>query len=1086
MQQALPKMIRYLLVLPFFFATVLGAFAQSVTVSGRVTDEKGEGLPGVTVLLKGTTTANGTDVEGNYSLAVPATTGTLVFSYIGYQSQEVPINGRTTLNVSLATDAQVMDEVIVVGYGTVTRRELTGSVASVRAKDIEDMPVSTAAEALAGRLAGVQVTTSEGQPGAEVQIRVRGGGSLTQDNSPLYIVDGIQMENALSILSPQEIQSIDVLKDAASTSIYGARGANGVVVITTKGGKEMKTQVTYNGFAGVRSIVNKLDVMNPYDFVQYQYEIYNLTQDEQLGNNFQERYGRYEDLEIYRTVPMADWQERVFGRDAFSQTHVIGVTGGTATTSFNFTLNHADEEGIMLESGYQRTLASLKLDHRVTDRFRVGVNTRYSRQQVTGVGTSNTGTQSNNRLRNAVRFMPFQAPGMESQVDVFDPEFTNSTNLTNPVLLAHNELRNDYRNDVIVNGYFSLEPIKNLVYKTVVGVTANDRNQNFFYGSITGLARQNNDQPVVDMRTTESFSLTNSNTLNYRTTLAEDHSLDFLVGHEVVTYNQNDSYTRTKYLPVDITAEQAYAGIQQATPPIGLQQDAPSTSEFSRNLLSFFGRVNYSYRGKYTANVSVRRDGSSLFGGDNRYGTFPAAALAWQIMDEPFMEGAQDWLSNLKLRVSYGASGNNRIGNDLYRTVFSPLANEGYAFDEAITPGLYVENLANSNLLWETTISKNLGLDFSLFKSRVNGSIDFYQNNVTDLLLEAQIPQTSGYSTQLQNVGETRNRGVELQIEGVVIDKNDFRWNANFNIAFNRNTILSLGIDPSGAPKNSYLVPSGWVNATYQDFLVQVGAPIGQFFGYETDGFYTVDDFNATYNTDSDSWSYELKEGVANSREVALGRAPRPGDLKLKDLTPDNGNSMITTEDRTVLGNAQPKFTGGFNQQFTYKGFDMSIFMNFSVGNKVYNANKLEFTSQYLYRDNNMLSLMNDRWKWFDDNGQLVTNPDELTALNADTKYWTPTSGAYFLHSFGIEDGSFLRISNVTLGYTLPESIIQKARVISKMRIYATVNNLHTFTNYTGYDPEANTRRNSPLTPSVDYAAYPRSRYILGGINVTF
>ncbi|GHA74858.1 SusC/RagA family TonB-linked outer membrane protein [Pontibacter akesuensis] len=1071
--------------LPLFFIAMSGALAQGLTVTGTVTDENGDGLPGVTVLQKGTSKGTATGVDGTFTLPAVDSDATLIFSFIGYKTKEVPVEGRQTINTSIQPDQQALEEVVVVGYGTVNRRDLTSSVSSVNSKQLADIPVSTAAEALAGRLAGVQVTTSEGQPGAEIQIRVRGGGSITQDNSPLYIVDGIQMEDALSILSPQEIESIDVLKDAASTAIYGARGANGVVVITTKGGVAMPTEVTYNGFAGVRSIVNKLDVMKPYDYVKYQYEIYNYNTDQETKNTFTQRYGLYEDIDIYQNMPFADWQEEVFGRDASSQTHILGVRGGSEKTSFNFTLNHSDEQGIMLNSGFVRTLASFKFDHRATDKLRLGLSTRYSRQSIEGVGTSATGSQSNNRLRNAVRFRPFVAPGMESTVDEFDPEFANQTNLISPLLLANQELRENNRNDILVNGWFSYDIIKNLTFKTVVGITNTNTDRYDFDGRYTSLARQNADMPVSEIRKGEALSLTNSNTLNYRFDLGSDHEFTALLGHEIWQRQSNGSTIITKYLPVDITAEQAWAGIDKATPPSGLIQDAPATFEQENRLLSFFGRATYNYKGKYLATVNLRRDASSLFSPENRVGYFPSASLAWHIADEDFMAGTDNWLSDLKLRISYGEVGNNRIGQDLWKTQFTNSGNYGYAFSEAVTPGFVAPDLANANLKWETTISRNLGLDFSLFNNRLSGSVDVYQNSTRDLLLMARIPQTSGYSTQLQNIGETENKGLELQLSGVVVDNSAFTWNTNFNMAFNRNKIVSLGIDSEGNQLQSYAEMSGWVN-NLQDFWVQVGQPIGQYYGYVTDGFYTVDDFNAAFNEASGTWTYTLKEGIPNSKDIALGnRDPQPGDLRLADLT-DDGNSMITPDDRKVLGSSQPKFIGGFGQQFTYKGFDLSVFMNFSYGNKVYNANKIEFTTQYLYRDNNMLTMVNDRWRRFDDNGQLVTDPEQLAALNQNAQFWTPPLGQYFLHSFAIEDGSYLRISNVTLGYTLPQSIVDRTRVFSKFRVYATVNNLLTLTGYSGYDPEANTRRGNPLTPGVDYAAYPRSRFILGGVNVTF
>ena len=1063
--------------------TVL-AQAQTRPVKGHVADKSGEPLPGVSIMLKNTTQGTSTDADGNFSINVPASGNpVLTVTYLGYKTIDVTVGSQSSLNITLEESSQMLEEVKVVniGYGNVARESLTGSVSSVGASQIKDIPLSSAAEAITGRLAGVNVTTTEGAPGADITIRVRGGGSITQDNSPLYIVDGVQIENALSILSPQEIKSIDVLKDAASTAIYGARGANGVVIITTKGGMDMKTQVTYNGYTGVRSITNKLDVMRPYDYVNYQYQAYNLNTDQQTRNGFRDRYGRWEDLELYRDMPFTDWQEQVFGRDAVSQTHIIGVTGGDKKTSFNFNLNHSDEEGIMINSGFLRTLASLKLDHKVTDRFKVGFSARYSRQRVDGAGTSNTGTQSNNRLRNSVRFMPFIAPGMENIVDEFDPEFANSTNLVNPVLLANNELRHNYRNDVILNGNFSLDILKNLTFRSVIGINNTDRKDNRFNGLVTSVARQNNNQPTVNINNGETLTLTNSNTLNYKHTLNK-HRFDVLLGQEIYQAQSKNQAVNVKWLPVDITADEAFSAIHKATPPDGMIQDAPSTNWSEHRLFSLFGRLNYNYEDRYLATFTLRRDGSSLFSEENRNAFFPSLALAWRVSEESFMEPSASWLSNLKLRLSYGTVGNNRIGVDLYKTMYGVNTNYSYAYGESITPGFAPLSLGNSDLKWETTVSRNLGLDFSVLNSRINGSVDLYLNNTKDLLLEARVPATSGYQTQLKNIGKTENKGLEIQLGGLVVQNSNFSYNTNFNLSFNRNKIVSLGLNSEGKPLNSYLERAGWVSSQFEDFIVQVGAPIGQFYGYVTDGFYTVDDFdfNPTSNT------YVLKAGIPNSGSVALGnRQPQPGDLKLKKLS-DNDNMVIDGNDRTILGNAQPKFIGGMNHQFTYKDFDLSVFMNWSVGNKVYNANKIEFTTQYLYRDNNMLTEVNGRWKWFDENGVKVTDPDQLREMNKNTTMWTPPGGPYFLHSYAIEDGSFLRISNLTLGYTLPKQLIDRTKIVSNLRVYATINNLWTITGYSGYDPEANTRRNNPLTPAVDYAAYPRSRYVLAGVNVTF
>ena len=1065
------------------FAT--STFAQTRVVTGKVVDKSGEALIGVSVNIKGAPRGVTTDVNGGFKISVPESgSTTLVLKYVGFKTKEVSVGTQNQVNITLQEDVTSLQEVTInIGYGmTVPKEGVTGSVSAVGAKQIADVPVSSAAEAIAGRLAGVQVTTTEGSPGAEVQIRVRGGSSITGDNRPLYIVDGIQVEDALSLIAPQEIENITVLKDAASAAIYGSRGANGVVLITTKGGKDMKTQVSYNGSTGVRKIVNKLDVMSPYDFVKYQYQIYNYNTNQQTRDQFVSTYGHYQDLELYKDVAAADWQGRVFGRNALNQTHNLSLTGGSKSTTFAATVNHFGEDGIMLGSGFQRTLASLKFDHKVSDRLKIGVNSRYSRQKIDGVGTSSSGTQGTNRLRNAVRFRPFITPGQESQVDEFDAEYANLTNLTSPIVLAEQELKYDYRNDLFLNGYVDLAIVKNLNFRSLVGITTRDNKVNAFNGVATSEARQNANMPIVNRNTSEGFSFNTSNTLTLKTKIKKDHNLDFLAGQEYVERRTNTSFTKTKYLPTDITAEQAFSGIQKASPPAGMIQDAPTTGFSTDRLISLFGRANYNYKGRYMATINARADWSSLFAKENRLGVFPSASLAWRIYSEPFMEGTKNWLSDLKVRVSTGALGNNRVDMDGFKTMFESNNNDSYAFGESLTPGFAATKYANPNIKWETTVSRNLGVDFAVLRNRISGSVDLYLNNTRDLLLQFQVPQTTGYLTQLRNIGKTENRGLEIQLAGTIIDKKNFTWTANYNMSFNKNKIVSLGNDPQGNPINSYLESSRWVSATYQDFLVEVGKPIGQFYGYLTDGFYTVDDFD--YNTTTQA--YTLKAGIPNSRDIALGnREPQPGDLKLKKISSTAGD-FISAADRTVLGNAQPKFIGGFNQNFTYKNFDMSVFMNFSVGNKVYNANKIEFTTQYLYKDNNMLTAMNNRWKWFDDNGVLVKDPEQLKAMNAGTTMWTPSAGQYFLHSYAIEDGSFLRISNVTLGYSLPKSLVGRTKAISNLRVYGTVNNLWTITGYSGYDPEANTRRSNPLTPGVDYAAYPRSRFFVAGVNVTF
>jgi len=1072
-----------------FTLLLVKANAQTRQITGKIVSKDGDALIGASVLVKGSSQGASSDIDGNFKLTIPTAGNViLVVKYIGYVAQEVPVGGKTQLIITLKEDAgKMLNEVSIVniGYGTVSKDAVTGSVSSVSAKDIRDFPVSTAAEALAGKLAGVTVTTTEGKPGADILIRVRGGGSLTQDNSPLYIVDGVQVENALSLISPQEIQSIDVLKDIASTAIYGARGANGVVLITTKSGHQSRTIVTISAFGGVQKITNELPVMNPYDFALYEYDITNYNTTQQQKDAFTKSYGTYNDLDIYKNVPFKDWQNEVFGRNAQSFTQNFNLTGGTKTSSYSFTLNNTNQDGIMLQSGLKRTFASFRFDNTVSDKFKFGFNVRYSRQETDGVGTSNTGSQGNNYLRNSVRYRPFDG-GTTASADVFDPNYATLTSLTSPVLLANNLLNYLYKNDFIGSVNLSYALTKNLLVRSIVSSTYTDTRNNNFAGAITPVAIQNAGDPIAVITTGNTSNILNSNTINYTNMFAKYHHVTLLAGEETTKIYSKAMNVSTKYLPVDITPQEAFASIGKAVPPTGYVQDAPSTSESGYNLSSFFGRAMYDYKSKYYATFTYRADGSSLFAPGHQWGYFPSGEVAWRVTEEDFVKKANlNWLSSFKLRASYGQGGNNRIATDLTNTIYTAGSNFGYAVGEAITPGFASSTLANPYLTWETTTSRNLGFDVAVLNNRLTATVDVYSNSVTNLLLNTNVPVTTGYKTQIQNTGQTSNKGIEVQLSGLVASTKNFTYTASFNIAFNRNKIVSLGNDAYGNPIQQLPLSqtsSGWVNGI-TDFLVAVGQPVGQFYGYVSDGRYQISDFNVTQNSDG-SYKYVLKTGIANDANQIGNKAPQPGDMKLKKLT--TGSDTVKASDMTVLGSAQPKFTGGFTQNFSYKGFDMSIAMNFSYGNKVYNANKAEFTTQYQYLDNNMLSVVANRWQNFNAAGVRVTDPTQLAALNANTSFWTPSAGNYISTSYNIEDGSFLRINNVTLGYSIPQSVLTRTKAFSKVRVYATVNNLYTITGYSGYDPEANTRRTTPLTPGVDYAAYPRSRYFVAGIDLTF
>ncbi len=1081
----------------FLLCLALGIYAgaQAQAVKGRVIDDStGAGITDVSVTVSGSSKGTTTGPDGFFSLFIPADgkVHQLLVSYSGYASLTLPLTPPTDgLLIHLRRQANQLEDVVIIGYQTVRRRDLLASVSSVGAKDLKDIPLNSAEEALAGRLAGVQVTSSEGSPNAQVLIRVRGGGSITQSNAPLYVVDGIQLDNALSTLSPQDIQSIDVLKDAAATSIYGARGSNGVVIITTKGGRNTggKTTITYNGFVGVSTLSKKLPVQDPYDFMYYQYERSQLTGDSSgiaaYGNS-------WDSVQQYKNVPFYDWQKTMIGRHAFQQTHNISVSGGTEQTQYNLSVTANDQDGVLLLSNYNRKLVSFRLDHKATENLRIGTNVRFNNTIVNGSGTSNPGSSALNFLRQIIRYRPFVPAGQSPTSD--DPAYysstdANSLSLVNPVLLNEATYQKTNNNILDLNVYANYSFTKWLSFRSTFGYDNNNLRTDIFNDTLTYNAKITgaglplasiNSMVITTLDNTNVFTYSNSGT-NGR--FKQHNDLTVIAGEETYSTNESDYFVQTNYFPVGTTASAALGNMNLGTPPNAtLSEPKPTSNVVPTSLLSFFSRVTYGYDKKYLFSASIRADGSSLFAEQNRWGYFPAASAAWRISREKFMENLS-FISDLKIRAAFGEAGNNRIAPFQYLTQFN--TNSQYALAGQLVTGYAPVGLANPDLKWESTISRNLGVDASLFKDRLGFSFDIYNNTTDNLLVAVPVPTTSGYTTQTQNVGSTSNKGIELQLSSTIYQKKAFNWTASFNISFNKNTIRSLG------QQQSYLQNSGWAGSSNPaDYIVKVGQPVGAMYGYVSDGFYQLSDFN--YN--SATRVYTLKSGVANDANVTAS-TPMPGSIKYKGL---NGDTTITANDRTIIGNAQPKFFGGLSQTFVYKNFDCSIFINFQYGNKIYNDNKLEFSSGYT-PGASLLGIMKDRWHTVDGNGNTVeslvngqvvgASPDSLTALNKGAKLWIPLVGSssttFASNSWAVEDGSFIRINNVTIGYSLPASLVRKMRM-QRFRIYLTGNNLAVITHYSGYDPEVNTRTSSPVTPGVDYSAYPRSRTFIAGVNVSF
>jgi len=1063
-----------LLLLTIFFILPFTLLAQNKTIKGKVTDENGAPLAGVNVIAKNVKKGTQSDKEGNFSLTVSGTGAVdLVVSSIGYGSKIVNVTGNDPVSVQLIKEALTEEDVVVVGYATIKRKDLTGTVSSVSAKQLKDIPLSSAAEALQGRLAGVQAIASEGAPGADIIIRVRGGGSITQDNSPMYIVDGVQVENALSVISPQDIATIDVLKDASTSAIYGARAANGVVIITTKTGRAGKTQVNYNGSFGSRTLPKTIDVLSPYDFVLWQWERSRTSTTD--SSDFAKTYGTtWDTLKNYKNINPINWQDEVFGRNAKYQNHNISINGGNQATAFNLSVTANREDGVLLESGFDRNLVNFKLDHKVSDKFKMGMTARYLDQKVRGAGTTNSGTRTTNRLRHSITYRPFELNTATGGVDDFDDAYyIASAGQTNPIILTYAEYRRQYTKGIYLSGYFNYNILKNLVFRSTVGFDNTVTEQDLFYSKITSTARNAASLPVASIGEQNNRSISNSNTLQYSVNnYKKHHDFSVLLGQEIIDIRVQNSLFQTNFFPADINPEKALANMGLGSAPSGFLQPLPFTfiNPPSR-IASFFGRATYAYDDKYLATFNLRSDRSSKFGASNGNLVFPSGSVAWRFTKEKFFEKVK-WLTDGKLRYGYGEVGNNRIGDLLYLQLFGVTGQ--YAINHSILPGFAPSSLSNPNLKWEENTTRNFGVDLSMFNNRVQFTMDIYKNSAKNLLLDVAIAPTTGYTSQIQNIGATSNRGVEFQINATPVSNKGFTWTSNFNISFNKNKVESLG-GVKQIERNSNWQGSDGI----ADYLVKVGQPVGQMYGFITDGFYKIEDFN--YN----AGVYTIKPGVPT---ITINGTPQPGVLKWKDISGPNGvpDGVITADyDRTVIGNANPKFTGGWNNQFSYKNFDFSVFVNFVYGNDVYNANKVEWTDGS-FPNLNMLNIMKDRWTNINAAGQRITDPVELAALNVNAKIWSPVrTQRWWLHSWAIEDGSYLRFNNLTLGYTLPKNIITKAKM-SSFRLYATVNNLGTITNYTGYDPDVTARRSDPLTPGVDFAAYPKSRTWVFGVNVTF
>ena len=1071
-------------------ALILGGVV-SVSAQTKVTvkDATGEAVIGASVIEKGTRNGGITDLDGNFTINVQSK-NPIVVSYVGMKSKTVSVAGKNAITVVLEDDNTTLNELVVIGYGSVKKKDLTGSVATVNSDILQAVPVANASEALTGKMPGVQITTTEGSPDAEVKIRVRGGGSITQSNDPLYIVDGFPVDG-ISDIPANDIEDITVLKDASSTAIYGSRGANGVILVTTKSGKEGKTKVSYNAYYSWKKIAKKMDVLSPYDYAKWQYELALLrnNNDPAKISSYTDYFGNYEDLDLYRNVEANDWQDIMYGRTGNTFNHNININGGSDNIKYAFSYAHMNDKAIMLGSSFKRDNFSLKLNTKPSKRTTLDFQARYAMTDINGGGANDASSTYNTdkRLRYSVIYYPFPLKNLNASAGTDDDELGN---LYNPVVSNDDNDQKKERKNLNVAASFGWEIFDNLKLKTEYGYDDYNEYAQRFWGMSTYYIKNvpqgdNQDHPATRITNMMRNRFRNTNTANYdfKKIFGKNspHSLNMLLGHEYVITKKHTNLDETHGFPTDFDATTAWKLSAQGNPYT--IDDSYSADD---KLLSWFGRVNYNFMDKYLLSATFRADASSKFSEVNRWGYFPSAALAWRVSSEKFMEGTKSWLDDLKLRLSYGTAGNNNIPTGQLVQEYEPKAT---TWVNGITSyWAPKKTMANEELKWETTITRNLGLDFTLFGGKVNGSIEGYINTTKDLLIEFQTPGT-GYDSQYRNMGKTENKGFEVSLTWHAINTKNIGLDFSGNISVNKTKIKELGAGMESFTKETWWASSEIPN----EYIIAVDGAVGQIRGYRSDGRYEVGDFDH-YDATTDKWY--LKDGVADASDI-IGTV-RPGSLKLKNLsdpTDADGNvdtktvNKIGEEDMEVIGEVNPDCFGGFNINFRAYGFDLAANFNYSIGNEVYNANKIEYTMSGKYQYRNMIDIMADgeRWTNLDPETGLLTNDlNRLAQLNANTTMWSPyVSKQMVLTDWAIEDASFLRLNTLSLGYTLPTTLIKKYG-LSSLRFYVTAYNVFTLTNYTGFDPESDCIRKTALTPNVDYSGYPRSRSFVVGLNLNF
>ncbi|MGV8138849.1 MAG: TonB-dependent receptor [Mangrovibacterium sp.] len=991
------------------------AVQQTRTITGKVNDQSGQPLPGVTVVVKSTTTGTVTGVNGGYSLANVPANATLVFSFVGMKTQEISVDGKASIDIVMAEDAIGLEEVVAVGYGTIKKRDLTGSVTSVKSDNIEKVNTASLNDALQGLAAGVQVTSQSGQPGEASTILIRGGSSISASNEPLYVIDGFpQLGGDNMDLNPQDIESVEVLKDASAGAIYGARASNGVVIITTKSGKKGTLDISYNGRYTVSSIIRKLETIDIVDYAKIQ----------QVMAPEEEKW-QFENPQAWADSTSVDWQDAVY-RKAVMQTHNLQINGGSQNTQYSSSIGYLKQEGIAEGSDYYRLNARLRIDSKLNEKLKVGTNLSYSFDEREGPSLSGEGEVG----RQILGGRPYIVGGVigDDLGDYLDPDLGAGQESTNPIkwLTEYQVLRNSL--SMLTTNYLEYSPVKGLTLRANGAMSYTTTKNKSYMPSDVSYGRNYNG--IASISQNQGISWLYENTADYKVKFGK-HTIQSLVGFSAQSTVYENMSMKSNNFPIEnLGADNIGFGTAPTT---------PESEKWESSIASFFGRINYSFADRYLLTGSARSDGSSNFGANNKWGIFPSGAFAWRASEEEFIKSLRVF-SNLKFRVSYGITGNNSIGN--YRSMMQ-FATSNISVNSTQNLGLVPGSMANKDLKWEQNEQTDLGIDVGVLSNRLNITADYYRKKSIDLLLNAPVPYYSGFSSFTSNIGDIESRGYEFDINGRILDGN-VKWTSSINISFPSTKVLRLS--------NADYFFTGTYGHKASVFIVQVGDPLGSIYGYVYDGV-------------------NQNEDEANNLPQFGGKGV-VGGPRYKDISGPEGipDGVIDSKyDRTIIGNGMPDWFGGFTNQFSYKNFDLSFVFSFRYGNEILNANK-NFLWRAGYRGGGLKQIMdswtpenptNENWAW-EQNGIEYNN----------------------ISSWLVEDGSFLRLNNVTLGYNFAKALLKKVG-IKKCKIFLAGDKLLTFSKYTGYDPEVSVS-GSMLTPGVDQSNYPHTKSVTFGINLTF